>query len=42
MFGVYLPLAYLGSYLFGLIGVFSAIGIAYFVEAPLPTSLSKG
>lgn len=31
MFGVYLPLAYLGSYLFGLIGVFSAIGIAYFV-----------
>ena len=29
MFGVYLPMAYLGSELFGLIGVFSAIAIAY-------------
>lgn len=31
MFVLYIPLAYLGSYLFGLAGVFSAVPITYFI-----------
>lgn len=33
MFGVYLPLAYLGSYLFGLGGVFGSMAVSYYVGA---------
>lgn len=29
MFGLFIPLAYVGSYLFGLTGIFAAIVLAY-------------